>query len=75
VSDSLVRQADVIYTMTQSHRQGVLVQWAEAADRTQLLCPSGGDISDPIGGPLERYERCARQIETCLRGRLDELPL
>lgn len=75
VSDSLVRQADVIYTMTQSHRQGILAQWAEAADRTQLLCPSGGDISDPIGGPLERYGRCARQIEACLRVRLDELPL
>jgi len=74
VSDSLVRQADVIYTMTQSHRQSILAQWPEAAERTRLLCPSGGDIVDPIGGPLERYQRCAQQIETQLRARLDELP-
>jgi len=75
LGDSLVRQADVIYTMTQSQRQSILAQWPEAADRTRLLCPSGGNIVDPIGGPLERYQRCAQQIEAQLRARLDELPL
>ncbi len=73
VSDSLVRQADVIYTMTQSHRQSILAQWPEAADRTRTLCPSGDDVVDPIGGPLDRYHRCARQIETHLKTRIDEL--
>jgi protein-tyrosine phosphatase len=73
VSDSLVRQADVIYTMTHSHRQSILAQWPEAADRTRTLCPSGDDVVDPIGGPLERYQRCARQIESLLKRRIQEL--
>jgi protein-tyrosine phosphatase len=69
-----VRQADVIYTMTQAHRRSILAQWPEAADRTRPLCLSGGDIVDPIGGPLDRYQRCAQQIEAQLRARLEELP-
>jgi protein-tyrosine phosphatase len=73
LNDALVRQADVIYTMTRSHRQAVLAQWPEAADRTRPLSPSGGDIMDPIGGPSDRYRRCAQQIETHLRERLGEL--
>jgi protein-tyrosine phosphatase len=73
VSDSLVRQADAIYTMTQSHRQSILAQWPEAADRTRTLCPSGDDVVDPIGGPLDRYQRCARQIEALLKRRIEEL--
>jgi protein-tyrosine phosphatase len=75
VNDSLVRQADVIYTMTQSHRQGILAQWPEAADRTCVLCPSGDDVLDPIGGPLDRYQRCARQIESLLKRRIEEWEL
>jgi protein-tyrosine phosphatase len=75
VSDSLIRQADAIYTMTQSHLRSLLAQWPEAAGRTQTLCPSGDDVVDPIGGPLDRYQRCARQIETYLKARIDELEL
>lgn len=75
LSDSLIRHADAIYTMTQSHLRSLLAQWPEAADRTQTLCPSGDDVVDPIGGPLDRYQRCARQIETCLKARMDDFEL
>lgn len=73
LNDSLVRQADVIFTMTQSHRQAILSQWPEAADRTRTLCVSGDDVVDPIGGPMDRYQRCARQIEVQLLSRIDEI--
>ena len=73
LTDSLVRYADLIYTMTGSHRQAIVRQWPEAAERTRLLCLDGSDVSDPIGGPLERYRRCASQIEAELEKRLDEL--
>ncbi len=73
VSEPLVRHADVIYTMTQAHRQAILAQWPGAAERTQTLRADGGDISDPIGGPPERYQKCAAQIESELRRRLPEL--
>ena len=75
LTDSLVRYADLIYTMTGSHRQAIVTQWPEAAERTRLLCVDGDDVSDPIGGPLERYQRCAVQIEVELERRLDELGL
>ena len=75
LTESLVHYADVIYTMTQSHRQAIVAQWPHAAERTRLLSVDGSDVSDPIGGPLERYQRCAAQIEAQLKTRLDELGL
>ncbi|MHC4402695.1 MAG: L-threonylcarbamoyladenylate synthase [Planctomycetota bacterium] len=73
VTDSLVRYADVIYTMTQSHRSAVVLRWPNAARRTSVLCADGADVSDPIGGPVERYRQCAIQIRNGLEKRLDEL--
>jgi len=75
LTEPLVRYADLIFTMTASHRQAVLVQWPNAAERTKVLSVSGGDISDPIGGPVERYQRCAAEIEAALAERLDQLDL
>lgn len=75
LTEPLVRYADRIYTMTRSHRQAIVDQWPAAAGRTQILSPSGEDICDPIGGPLERYQRCAEQIRAELAPRLDELEL
>ena len=73
LTDSLVRHADMIYTMTDAHRQMITSQWPEAAERTQLLCQDGSNVMDPIGGSKERYEHCAAQIRTELEGRLGEL--
>ncbi len=75
VSETLVRHADYIFTMTHAHRQAILAQWPEAAERTFLLSPEGIDIADPIGGPVERYRRCAQQIQRALQVRLQELEL
>ena len=75
LTDALAWQADVIFTMTESHRQDLVAQWPAAADRTKLLSASGADIADPIGGPLERYQRCAEQIQKELDARLGELEL
>ena len=66
--------ADVIFTMTRSHREMLLAQWPEAASRTHLICPQGRDVADPIGGSREIYAACARQIDEALAqqlGRLD----
>ena len=75
LTEPLVRHADVIYTMTRSHREAIVAQWPSAAERTQLLCVDGSDIPDPIGGPLERYQDCAAGIQAELRTRIDELEL
>lgn len=73
LTESLVRQADVIYTMTRAQRQGIAREWPHAAERCKILSLTGADISDPIGGPVERYQRCAEQIQAELAGRLSEL--
>jgi protein-tyrosine phosphatase len=75
LTEPLVRHSDVIFVMTQSQRQAIVAQWPDAVERVQLLSSSGSDISDPIGGPLERYQRCAEQIHHELAARLDELDL
>ena len=75
VTEALMRYADHVFTMTASHRQALVMQWPEAADRTATLCLDGSDISDPIGGPVEQYERCAEQIRGELAKRLDGLGL
>ena len=75
LTEQLVRHADIIWTMTRSHRQAIVAQWPDAAARTQVLCRDEGDVADPIGGPVEFYERCAAQIKSELAVRLAELEL
>jgi protein-tyrosine phosphatase len=74
LTDTLVRSADLLIAMTRSHRHAILAEWPEAAGRVKLLCKSGGDVADPIGGPVEAYRRCAEQISGELDRWLDELP-
>lgn len=69
----LVRHADIIWTMTRSHRQAILAQWPEAAGRCELLCLDLRDVPDPIGGPVELYQQCAQQIKVELEGRLKQI--
>jgi protein-tyrosine phosphatase len=75
LTEPLVRHADLIFAMTRSHREALVAQWPSASERTHLLCADHSDIADPIGGPLERYQRCAMQIQAELQTRLDELDL
>ncbi len=75
LTDTLVRHADVIYTMTRSHREAIAAQWPGAAERTRQLCGDGADIADPIGGPVEQYRQCAARIREELPRRLEELDL
>jgi len=75
LTEAVVRHADVIFTMTRAQRQGIVTEWPDAAERTRVLAASGTDIPDPIGGPLERYQRCAEQIQDELRIQLGQLDL
>lgn len=71
----LIRHADVIWTMTQAHRNTILSEYPEAAGRVHLLSVDGADVADPIGGPMEQYRRCAEQIKAELEARLGELEI
>jgi protein-tyrosine phosphatase len=71
----LVRNADVILTMTSSHRHAILSEWPEAAPRVALLCRDRRDVPDPIGGTMDDYLRCARAIRQELEARVNEWPV
>ena len=68
-----MRQADIIWTMTASHRSAILAQFPEAGGRTAVLSPDRVDVLDPIGGPVATYRACAAQIRKHLIARLDTL--
>lgn len=67
----LIQDADVIYTMTDNHRQAVLMHSPAAADKTHRLDPAG-DIIDPFGAPVEVYIQTADMIREALAQRLAE---
>lgn len=73
LTDALIRQADLIWTMTAGHRSAILAQFPEAGDRVAMLSPDRIDVVDPIGGPVETYRECARQIRAHLESRIDTL--
>jgi len=62
LSDAIMHRADVVLTMTRGHRAAILAAWPDMSDRVHTLRPDGGDIADPVGGSVELYEQCARQI-------------
>lgn len=71
LTPQLIRDADVIYTMTGSHRDAVLSYDPTTASKVFTLDPNG-DIDDPIGGNLSVYQKCAERIRQHLDARLKE---
>lgn len=73
LTEQLVRHADQILVMTQSHRMAIVERWPETANRVELICANQRDVSDPIGGPLEVYRACAEQLKSELKRRVDAM--
>lgn len=67
---ALLEEADLVLTMTRQHRAAVLTRApAREQDVFTLAAMAGSDheISDPIGGTLDDYERTYEQIERLLQ--------
>jgi protein-tyrosine phosphatase len=75
ISERIVRFADFIITMTRGHRDAILQTWPDAEPRVHLISRGRGDVSDPIGGPLDLYRRCSEQLDSYLQEWVEELPL
>jgi protein-tyrosine phosphatase len=75
LSERIVRFADVIITMTRSHREVILQHFPDAGPRVHLLSRGGADVADPIGGPIELYRRCADEIDGYIADWIEHLPL
>ena len=76
LSKEFVQAADLILTMTESHKKLVTALQPEAAAKTFTLAGfagSAGDVLDPFGGSEALYENCARQIVTLLDKSWDKI--
>lgn len=71
LTPAMIHEADVIYTMTEAHRQAVVALAPSAADKTFTLDPNG-DIEDPLGSDASSYQRTAELIRRRLDQRLKE---
>jgi L-threonylcarbamoyladenylate synthase len=65
----LIHQADMIYTMSESHGRAVVSLVPGAADRVTNLDPES-DIEDPIGGEVSLYADVARRMKALIEKRL-----
>ncbi len=73
VTERSLRQADLVLTMTGSHRAAIVDRFPEIADKVHLLSGGGGDVSDPFGGSESVYSACADQIEGYLDRWVEQL--
>jgi protein-tyrosine phosphatase len=53
----------------------LLAQFPAAVNRTYTVARGTGDISDPIGLPVDFYRRCAAQIDENLKWWVGNHPL
>ena len=67
VTDENLEWADIVLTMTQSHRENLLNSYPEMGDKIFTLkeyVESGltGDVQDPFGGDLETYRQAFNEL-------------
>ncbi|AQU80312.1 low molecular weight protein arginine phosphatase [Planococcus faecalis] len=59
--------AELVLTMTHSHKMTLLQAYPEVATKlytlTEFVKDSSKDISDPYGGPLELYEKTFQELK------------
>lgn len=63
LTKEMVDQADLILTMGARHKHAIASQWPSASGKIQMISPDSSEISDPFGGPLEVYQKCAQQLD------------
>ncbi|HEX3602356.1 MAG TPA: L-threonylcarbamoyladenylate synthase [Lacipirellulaceae bacterium] len=73
LTEQLVRHADLILAMTQSHLQSIVERWPEASGRTQVLMPDRNDVADPIGQTVGAYRHCAAQLAAGVKHHAEKL--
>jgi protein-tyrosine phosphatase len=73
LTTELLRNADRIFAMTESHAEAAKRMCPSAADRVELLDTDRGEIADPIGYPPEEFARVLRQIEAHVKKRIKDV--
>lgn len=72
-SQTLVDEAALVLVMENSHRQALCERFPDAADRIELLDPSGQDIPDPYFGSKAGVRMAVEQIDGLTRSHAKSL--
>ena len=75
LNEEAVAGADLILTMTISHRKIVTTRFPSASGKTFTLGDYTGrdkDIVDPFGQPVEVYLKCAEMLREMIEAALDK---
>lgn len=80
VTRELADRADLILTMTQSHKHFLLAQFPYVRNKVYTLKEyvseegtTEYDIADPFGGSLDVYEACAEELEQAIDALINRL--
>ncbi|MCK0470036.1 low molecular weight protein arginine phosphatase [Halalkalibacter sp. APA_J-10(15)] len=79
LTEDLIDWADLLLTMTESHKQSIQVFFPEVKEKLFTLKEfayeqeKDSDIADPFGGTLEQYRTVAQEIEGCLEPLIEKL--
>ncbi|HSV26960.1 MAG TPA: L-threonylcarbamoyladenylate synthase [Sedimentisphaerales bacterium] len=74
LDEELVRQSDQIFVMSRSQLELIRSHWPSAAAKCELLAGQA-EITDPVGGSEEFYQKCGQHIKAALQKRLGEQPV
>ncbi|MEY4479700.1 MAG: hypothetical protein RLZZ267_378 [Bacillota bacterium] len=70
ITEQLVREADLVLTMTASHKRMIMDVFPYAADKIFTLHEyvegSDADVADPFGGSYTHYQQTAQELETTI---------
>lgn len=69
VTDEMLARASLVLVMTGDHKEAVLADFPDHADKVYLLSEMVGesfDIADPIGGSIEDYRETFEEIDDLL---------
>ncbi|TSB44758.1 low molecular weight protein arginine phosphatase [Alkalicoccobacillus porphyridii] len=76
VTPELLEWADIVLTMTRSHKEMLTIHHASVTDKVFTLkefTAAGGDIADPVGGPQQEYDQVAAELEKCVNDLLKKI--
>jgi protein-tyrosine phosphatase len=71
LTESIIRESDLIFTMERMHCDRIIAVNQEAAEKCFLLA-GDNQIADPIGHTQEFFNHCAHTIEAAVKERISE---
>lgn len=69
INAEIADEADVILTMTESHKAALTAMFGNVGEKTYTLCEYAGiegEIADPYGQSVEVYAMCANMLREVL---------